>query len=221
MPFDALEPFDISPEIQCQELYLGRLRANPQVAVLLINRPTKGNAFTESMFNKFKQLIEYLEDSLDTLDIRVCVVYSRGKLFSAGIDIGTLNQIYKRFLSSECPGEAREKFRRGILRMQDSFTSMERLRCPVISCIQGPCIGGGVDLITAADIRVCNEAATFCVKEVDVGIVADLGKNPTFHAPNLPLSFSTSALRYSGEASVYCRSGKCNRAVSDSTDNPR
>lgn len=59
--------------------------------------------------------------------------------------------------------------------MQDSITAVEKCRKPIIAAVHGACIGGGIDLITACDIRYCTESAFFSVKEVDVGITADLG----------------------------------------------
>ena len=59
--------------------------------------------------------------------------------------------------------------------LQDAFTAFERCRAPVIAAVQGHCIGAGIDLATACDIRCCTEAASFCVKEIDLGITADLG----------------------------------------------
>ncbi|KAJ9522603.1 hypothetical protein QJQ45_019655 [Haematococcus lacustris] len=85
-----------------------------------------------------------------------------------------------------CPARQREHFRRRLLTLQDTLSCVEQCRCPVIAAVHGACIGGGVDLITACDVRVCSKDATFCVKvlkecfgcpvqEVDLGITADLG----------------------------------------------
>lgn len=59
--------------------------------------------------------------------------------------------------------------------MQAAITAVERCRKPVIAAVHGACIGGGVDLVTACDVRYCSEDAFFSVKEVDLAIVADLG----------------------------------------------
>lgn len=59
--------------------------------------------------------------------------------------------------------------------MQDAFTAFELCRPPVVAAVQGACIGAGIDMITACDIRCCTEAASFCIKEIDLGITADLG----------------------------------------------
>ena len=64
---------------------------------------------------------------------------------------------------------------RHIRRLQESFTAIERCRKPVLCAVQGACFGGGVDMAVACDVRVCSSDASFCVKEVDLAIVADIG----------------------------------------------
>jgi len=59
--------------------------------------------------------------------------------------------------------------------MQDAITALERCRKPVIASIHGACIGGGIDIVTACDIRMCTKEAVFSVKEVDLALAADLG----------------------------------------------
>lgn len=73
------------------------------------------------------------------------------------------------------PGRSAERIRRLVLQLQAAFNCLETLRIPVLVAIQGGCIGGGVDLISAADCRYCTEDAFFCVKETDLGMTADLG----------------------------------------------
>jgi enoyl-CoA hydratase len=74
-----------------------------------------------------------------------------------------------------CDGRSREKLRRFILDLQESLASIERCRKPVIAAIHGACVGGGIDLITACDLRYCSADATFSVKEIDIGMTADVG----------------------------------------------
>ena len=69
----------------------------------------------------------------------------------------------------------REKLRRLILDLQDSLTSIERGRKPVLAAIHGHCIGGGVDLVCACDMRYCSNDASFSIKEIDGGMTADVG----------------------------------------------
>lgn len=64
---------------------------------------------------------------------------------------------------------------RSIVLYQDSLTSLEKCNKPVIAAVHGPCVGAGVDMITAADIRYCTKDAWFQVKEVSIGMAADVG----------------------------------------------
>ena len=111
-------------------------------------------------------------DALDQDDsVRCVLLRGRGKNFCAGIDLGSLTAL----VEGDCPGRARERLRRKIARMQDSFSALERCRKAVVAAVQGACYGAGVDLIAACDVRLCTRAARFCVKEIDLGIVADIG----------------------------------------------
>jgi enoyl-CoA hydratase len=78
-------------------------------------------------------------------------------------------------IEDDCDGRRREKLRRLILKLQDTLSSIERCRKPVLAAIHGACIGGGIDLITACDMRYCSANAYFTVKEIDVGMTADVG----------------------------------------------
>jgi enoyl-CoA hydratase/carnithine racemase len=74
-----------------------------------------------------------------------------------------------------CEARTRENLRNLILDLQDTLTSLERCRKPVLAAIHGACVGGGVDLIACADMRYCAADASFSVKEIDLGMVADVG----------------------------------------------
>jgi enoyl-CoA hydratase len=78
-------------------------------------------------------------------------------------------------IEDDCDGRRREKLRRLILKLQDTLSSIERCRKPVLAAVHGACIGGGIDLITACDMRYCSANAYFTVKEIDVGMTADVG----------------------------------------------
>ncbi|BDA49242.1 Delta(3,5)-Delta(2,4)-dienoyl-CoA isomerase, mitochondrial [Coccomyxa sp. Obi] len=149
-----------------------KLNVNDQhVAIVELNRGAKSNALDSHMWDELPQAFEML-DSRD--DLRVVILRGQGRNFCAGIDFSALTGLAAA-VNMPCPGRAREALRRSILRWQDSLTSLERCRWPVIAAVQGACVGAGVDMITAADIRYCTADATFCVKEVDLAIVADMG----------------------------------------------
>lgn len=85
--------------------------------------------------------------------------------------------------------------------MQDTITAIERCRKPVIAAVHGACIGGGIDIITACDVRYCTESAFFSVKEVDLGITADLGtlqRLPSIVGYGKAVELALSARRFSG-----------------------
>jgi enoyl-CoA hydratase len=78
-------------------------------------------------------------------------------------------------ISDQDGARGRENLRRLILDLQETFTGMERCRKPVIAAVHGACIGGGIDLVTACDLRYCAADARFAVREIDVGMTADVG----------------------------------------------
>lgn len=104
-------------------------------------------------------------------NVRVVVLSGAGKMFTAGLDLGDIG-----FLFAEMEGSRKAAaMRQHVIDFQDAFTSIERCPQPVIAAVHAACIGGGVDLITACDVRLCSADAYFCVKEVDLGLAADVG----------------------------------------------
>ena len=97
-----------------------------------------------------------------------------GKNFCAGIDLSLLMDV-SQYDNIQCEGRKRETVRKFILQLQDCITAIEKCRKPVIAAIHRACIGGGVDIISACDMRYCTEDAYFSIKEVDMGLVADIG----------------------------------------------
>jgi enoyl-CoA hydratase len=141
------------------------------VATIALNRPDKANAMNEPMWYEIEQAMAWLDE---TSEARVGILTGRGKFFTAGIDLSLLMGLGSK-IEDDCDGRRREKLRRLILRLQDTLTSVERCRKPVLAAVQGACIGGGMDLITACDMRYCSSNAYFTVKEIDVGMTADVG----------------------------------------------
>jgi enoyl-CoA hydratase len=141
------------------------------IATVRLNRPDKANAMNLAMWQEIRRAFTSLDDMPS---VRVVILEGEGKHFTAGIDLqmmaGLLPQVH-----DDCDGRTREKLRRVILDLQDTLTALERCRKPVLAAVHGACVGGGVDLICCADMRYAAADASFVVKEIDIGMVADVG----------------------------------------------
>ncbi len=140
------------------------------VANVVLNRPDKSNAMNRQMWDDIRDAFRKLDG---TPEARVVVLSGAGKHFNAGIDLAMLSQITDT--ANDRAAHQREELRRVILDLQDVITSLETCRKPVLAAIHGACIGAGVDLTCAADMRYCSADANFVVKEIELGFVADVG----------------------------------------------
>ena len=140
------------------------------VAHLRFNRPNRANALNQMAWNELKSVFEMLDED-DS--VRVIVLSGEGKHFCSGIDLELLMSVAG--LTETCEGRKREKLRRQILALQAPINAIEQCSKPVIAAIQGGCIGGGVDIVAACDMRYCTDDAYFSIREIDMGMVADLG----------------------------------------------
>ncbi|MCM2328885.1 MAG: enoyl-CoA hydratase-related protein, partial [Lysobacter sp.] len=113
------------------------------VALVTLDRPEKANAMEEAMWHEIRDAMRWA-DATDA--VRVVVLRGAGKHFTAGIDLAMLQGISDRIRHPD-PARASEKLRRLILDLQDTLTSVERCRKPVIAAIHGVCYGGGIDLV--------------------------------------------------------------------------
>ena len=141
------------------------------IATVRLNRPEKANAMNAAMWQEIRQAFQWVDA---TPEARVAVLQGEGRYFTAGIDLQLMMGLGPQ-IANECDGRTREALRRVILDMQDTLTSLERCRKPVLAAIHGGCIGGGIDLITCADMRYCSADASFTIKEIDIGMTADVG----------------------------------------------
>ena len=141
------------------------------VAHVRLNRPDKANALNACMWQELPEAMHWLDA---TAQARVGILCAAGAHFCAGIDLQMLDEL-RTAASDLSVGHGRERLRRGILDLQDTITKKKRCRKPVIAAVHAACMGGGVDIITACDMRYCSEQAWFSVKEVDIGLVADVG----------------------------------------------
>jgi enoyl-CoA hydratase/carnithine racemase len=140
------------------------------VAHIELNRPDKVNAFNATMWKELRQAFDWLSTS----HARVGVLSARGRHFTAGIDIALLVATQSE-ISALPEGSRQEKLKELIAEFQQAISAAESCRKPVLAAIHGACIGAGVDLITACDMRYASRDAGFSVKEIDVAIVADVG----------------------------------------------
>ncbi|SIR99533.1 crotonase/enoyl-CoA hydratase family protein [Williamsia sterculiae] len=142
------------------------------VAEVTLIGPGKGNAMGPDFWRELPEVFAELD--ADT-EVRAVVLAGRGKHFSFGLDLSAMAGELGPVLAGDALAKTRTEFHRMVLRMQGATTAVARSRTPVVAVIQGWCIGGGVDLIAAADIRYASADATFSVREAKVGMVADMG----------------------------------------------
>ncbi|XP_078097787.1 delta(3,5)-Delta(2,4)-dienoyl-CoA isomerase, mitochondrial isoform X2 [Mustelus asterias] len=136
-----------------------------------LNRPEKRNAMNKTLW---REMVECFNRIAQDSDQRVVVVSGAGTMFTAGID---LLDMAGDALQPRGDDTARKAWhmRNTILQYQESFNVIEKCPKPVIAAVHGACIGGGVDLITACDMRICSRDAWFQVKAMDIGMAADVG----------------------------------------------
>ena len=138
----------------------------------------KGEDLNKMTMNFWYELPRILDEIDKDASLRVLILSSTGKHFCAGMDLknfGTLGNDAEK--KTNVPDKARigESLYRVAKELQDMLSKLEKLRIPVLAGIQGGCIGGGLDLVTAADMRFASKDAFFCIQEVNIGMAADIG----------------------------------------------
>ncbi|CAM9292809.1 unnamed protein product [Laminaria digitata] len=142
-----------------------------------INRPDKANAMSSAFFTELKQCFDGL--AIDPA-CRAVVICGSGKVFCSGLDLEEHAPTFREMTSVARDGSgdpARKSFgiARFVTEMQESLAALDTCPKPVISAVHSACVGGGVDLVCATDIRLASSDAWFSIKEVDIGLCADLG----------------------------------------------
>jgi enoyl-CoA hydratase/carnithine racemase len=147
------------------------------IAHVILNRPEKRNSMIPAFWDELPEIIKDIDE---TAKARVIVLSSTGPHFTSGLDVSSFMKT-----ESDDPKEQRAaRIRAGsdfyatVKNMQEAFTALEECRIPVIAAIQGGCIGGGVDLITACDMRYSTEDAFVTIFETNIGMTADVGTFP-------------------------------------------
>ncbi len=139
------------------------------VAELVLNQPQRLNTITPAFFTGLRDAVRELDDAGTT---RVLVIRSTGKHFCAGMALEVFDDPAQLDASD---ARSRLAFQRNLRRLMDCFDALEQARFPVLCAVQGGCIGGGLDLALACDIRVCSADAFFTVQEIHIGLAADVG----------------------------------------------
>ncbi|MBD7996230.1 crotonase/enoyl-CoA hydratase family protein [Arthrobacter sp. Sa2CUA1] len=160
----------MTPDSALRSLHV---KINGPVAEVQLLGPSKGNAMGPDFWTELPAVFADL--GADD-EVRAVVLYGSGGNFSYGLDLPAMEPVFRPLLeSSGTDARLRSNFRQNIKELQDAVSSVARCGKPVIAAVDGWCIGGGVDLIAAADLRIASPVAKFSVREVKVGIVADLG----------------------------------------------
>lgn len=141
------------------------------IAQVAFNRPEKANSLHLPAWEEMQAIFESLHENPE---VRVVVLSGEGKNFCAGIDLETLMGL-QQFNEIGCEGRKREALRKFIFKLQDSISAIEACRKPVLAAIHRACIGGAVDIVSACDMRYCTDDSYFSIKEIDLGLVADIG----------------------------------------------
>ncbi|WP_158885730.1 crotonase/enoyl-CoA hydratase family protein [Amycolatopsis anabasis] len=142
------------------------------VAEVTLLGPAKGNAMGPDFWRELPLVFGALDEDPE---VRVIVLTGSGKHFSYGLDLPAMMPGWAEYLTGEALAAPRTKFLNEVRKLQESVNSVAATRKPVIAAVSGWCIGGGVDVVSAADIRLASADAKFSVREVKVAIVADLG----------------------------------------------
>ncbi len=147
-----------------------------KIGHIRMTRPEKANSMIAAFWRELPEIVDGLSASGS---VRAIVLSSEGKHFCSGMDLSV-------FATNDTVGQGggaasghrsrrNERFRSTAMKLQDTFTSLERARMPVLCAIQGACVGGAIDMVSAADMRYATEDAFFSIAEINIGMTADVG----------------------------------------------
>ncbi len=145
------------------------LTTENHIAHLILNQPEALNTLHPTFWRELDEVLTALHKQVDA---RVLLISSTGKHFSAGMALETFAGAVAL---DDQSAEGRAAIFDLLTDMQATFTKLETLRIPVLAAIQGGCIGGAVDMVSACCIRYATANAFFCIQEINIGMVADVG----------------------------------------------
>ena len=148
------------------------LTVEGHVAHVLLNDPGKLNAMGTAFWDEMPPTFERINQDRQ---VRAVIISGAGRAFTAGLDLMAMMPRMPIDQRGGPDGEKQARLHQLIRDLQKAMTCVERCRVPVIAAVHGWCIGGGVDLITACDIRLASADAVFAVRETKIAMVADVG----------------------------------------------
>lgn len=166
-----------------------------KIANITFNQPKTYNSMTIKFWQELIDVFNEINDS----GARVTIINGNGKHFTSGLDLKDFAQI--GISRGDDIGRRAEYLRRLILDMQESFNTIEKARIPVIASIHGACIGGGIDLISACDIRFATIDSFYSIHEINIGMAADVGslqRLPKLMPEGLVKEFAYTGRRFTG-----------------------
>jgi enoyl-CoA hydratase len=146
------------------------------VAHIELSRPEQLNTMTRAFWSELPAIVRDIDEHAKA---RVIVVSSTGKHFTAGMDLSVFSADDP--VTGAASGDRfvrAENFRHTVKRLQETFSCLETARMPVLAAIQGGCIGGGMDFVSACDVRYATADAFFSIHEINIGMTADVGTFP-------------------------------------------
>lgn len=171
-----------------------RLERDGPLARIVLDRPDKANGMTADFWRELPALLATL-DADET--VRVAIIKGEGRHFTGGMDLAAFAGLSSLFQNE--PGRAAYAMRQLILDLQNAFNAIERVRFPVVAAVHGACIGAGIDLITACDLRLASADASFSVEEIHIGMAADVGtlqRLPKLIAPAVAAELAYTGRRF-------------------------
>ena len=143
------------------------------VAHITLSRPDALNSMNRAFWRELPEIVRKIDDAAAA---RAIVLASTGRHFTAGMDLSVFGS--GPDMSDKETGRVRAHLLQTVLRLQKTFSCLDEARMPVIAAVQGGCIGGGVDMVSACDMRFATRDAFFCIQEINLGMTADVGTFP-------------------------------------------
>ena len=144
------------------------------VAHIRMIRPERANSMIPEFWDELPKIVGQLSEGNEA---RAIVLSAEGRHFCSGMDLSVFagnNDVSVQDNAAHISRQ-RANFRTTALHLQRTFSCLEESRLPVLSAIQGACIGGGIDMVSATDLRYATQDAFFCVQEINIGMTADVG----------------------------------------------